>query len=247
MHTRIALLPLLLALFGLLPYPLIGMAATPVLGSPAPAFKLQDQGGKWHELQDYRGKWVVLYFYPKDQTPGCTTQACGFRDNIAGFREAGAVVLGISVDDVDSHRKFADKNSLTFPLLADPSKETVRKYGVLKSYIGGMQLAKRDTFVIDPEGRIAKRYADVDPKGHSQQVLNDIKELQKNKAAEQRVHRVDPHFAHMGHRCGLRSATQLGKRCVAHVCAVLRAPARAPAAELQPASLNSSAAVERHG
>src|SRR6187551_1496585 len=88
------------------------------LGSPAPEFKLQDQSGKWHQLKDYRGKWVVLYFYAKDMTPGCTTQACEFRDNIFGFRNAGAVVLGISVDDVQSHKKFADKNNLPFPLLA---------------------------------------------------------------------------------------------------------------------------------
>jgi len=183
MHTRIALPRLLLGLSWLLAsYPLPGVAATPALGTRAPDFKLQDQDGKWHELTDYRGKWVALYFYPKDQTPGCTAQACEFRDNVAGFREAGVVILGISVDDVDSHRKFADKHSLPFKLLADPSKETVRKYGVLKSYIGGMQLARRDTFVIDPEGRIVKRYVDVEPKSHSQQVLRDIKELQQSKS-----------------------------------------------------------------
>jgi peroxiredoxin Q/BCP len=181
MHTRNTLPRLLLGLIWLLASPLPAVAATPALGGPAPAFKLQDQDGKWHELTDYHGKWVVLYFYPKDQTPGCTAQACEFRDNVAGFREAGVVILGISVDDVDSHRKFADKHSLPFTLLADPSKETVRKYGVLKSYIGGMELARRDTFVIDPQGRILKRYADVEPKGHSQQVLRDIKELQKSK------------------------------------------------------------------
>lgn len=181
MHTRFAL-PLLLVLAGLLACsPRPSAAATPALGGTAPDFKLQDQDGKWHELSDYRGKWVTLYFYPKDQTPGCTAQACEFRDSVAGFREAGIVILGISVDDVDSHRKFVDKHSLPFTLLADPSKETVRKYGVLKTYIGGMELARRDTFVIDPAGRIVKRYADVEPKGHSQQVLRDIKELQKNK------------------------------------------------------------------
>ena len=180
MHTRATLLPLFLALFGLLTcLPSPANAAPLALGSPAPDFKLQAQDGKWHELKDYRGKWVVLYFYPKDQTPGCTAQACAFRDNVAGFREAGVTILGVSVDTIDSHRKFADKHSLPFNLLADPSKETVRKYGVLKSYIGGMELAKRDSFVIDPQGRIAKRYVDVDPKGHSQQVLTDLKELQK--------------------------------------------------------------------
>lgn len=154
-------------------------AQVPPLGKPAPDFRLQDQNGKWQTLADYRGKWVALYFYPKDQTPGCTTQACEFRDNIFAFKQANAVILGISVDDVKSHDEFAKKHSLPFPILADPSKETVKKYGVLKSYFGAMELAKRDTFVIDPEGRIVKYYADVDPKGHSQAVLADIKALQK--------------------------------------------------------------------
>ncbi|HEX7011359.1 MAG TPA: peroxiredoxin [Steroidobacteraceae bacterium] len=154
-------------------------AAPPPVGSVAPDFKLQDQNGKWHELKDYRGKWVALYFYPKDQTPGCTTQACEFRDNIFAFRDAGAQILGVSVDDVKSHKEFAEKHSLPFPILADPSKETAKRYGVLKSYLGKMELAKRDTFLINPEGRIVKHYEDVDPKGHSQIVLNDIKEFQK--------------------------------------------------------------------
>lgn len=153
-------------------------AQTPPIGKSAPEFRLQDQTGKWHTLQDYRGKWVALYFYPKDQTPGCTTQACEFRDNIFAFKEAGAVILGVSVDDVKSHEEFAKKHSLPFTLLADPTKETAKKYGVLKSFLGTMELAKRDTFVIDPEGRIVKHYADVDPKGHSQVVLADIKAMQ---------------------------------------------------------------------
>jgi thioredoxin-dependent peroxiredoxin len=181
MHLRIA--PHLLWLLGLLlASPLPSSATTPTLGAPAPEFKLQDQNGKWHQLKDYRGKWVALYFYPKDQAPGCTEEACGFRDSVAGFREAGVVILGISVDDVESHSKFADKHQLPFTLLADVNKETVRQYGVLKTYIGGMQLARRETFLVDPQGRIVKRYVDVEPKGHSQQVLNDIRELQKRKA-----------------------------------------------------------------
>jgi peroxiredoxin Q/BCP len=91
----------------------------PAAGSPAPEFKLQDQTGKSHSLKDYRGKWVVLYFYPKDNTPGCTTQACEFRDNIFAYRELNAVILGISVDDVASHKAFAEEHSLPFPILAD--------------------------------------------------------------------------------------------------------------------------------
>jgi peroxiredoxin Q/BCP len=158
------------------------LAAPPKLGGPAPEFKLQDQNGKTHELKDYRGKWVALYFYPKDQTPGCTTQACEFRDNIFAYREAGAVILGVSVDDIESHKKFAEKHGLPFTLLADPTKATAKAYGVLKSYLGAFELAKRDTFLIDPEGRIVKHYADVDPKGHSKIVLDDIKAMQQKKA-----------------------------------------------------------------
>lgn len=152
------------------------------LGGAAPAFKLQDQNGKWHELKDYRGKWVALYFYPKDKTPGCTTQACEFRDNVFAFRDAGAVILGVSVDDVESHKEFSEKHSLPFPILADDKKVVAKEYGVLKRFLGTIELAKRDTFLIDPEGKIVRHYADVDPKGHSQLVLKDIKELQAKKS-----------------------------------------------------------------
>lgn len=155
-----------------------GFAYAQALGTAAPDFRLQDQNGKWHQLKDYRGKWVALYFYPKDQTPGCTTQACEFRDNIFAFKEANAQILGVSVDDVDSHKKFSEKHGLPFPILADPTKATAKRYDSLKSYFG-MELAKRDTFLIDPEGRIVKRYSDVDPKEHTKVVLKDILELQK--------------------------------------------------------------------
>lgn len=148
----------------------------PSVGAPAPAFSLSDQSGEAHQLADYAGRWVVLYFYPKDGTPGCTTEACEFRDNIFAFRQLGAVVLGISLDDVDSHRKFAAEQHLPFPLLADPSKDTARRYGVL-SLFGGL-FTKRETFLIDPQGRIAKHYPNVDPKDHSKQVLADLKTLQ---------------------------------------------------------------------
>lgn len=176
-NARSALAGILLTWFGL------SVAAEPPLGSTAPDFKLPDQNGKVHELKDYRGKWVALYFYPKDQTPGCTTQACEFRDNIFAYREAGAVILGVSVDDVKSHKKFSEKHGLPFPILADDTKATAKQYGVLKSYLGTMELAKRDTFLIDPEGRIVKHYTDVDPKGHSKIVLDDIKALQRKAKA----------------------------------------------------------------
>jgi peroxiredoxin Q/BCP len=153
-------------------------AAAPEAGSTAPAFHLQDQAGAWHELGEYRGKWVVLYFYPKDDTPGCTTQACEFRDNIFAFNKLGAVILGISVDDVASHKQFAHEHSLPFTLLADSTKETAKSYGVLHNVLGLMEIASRETFIIDPQGRIAKHYKPVDPKGHSQMVLADLKALQ---------------------------------------------------------------------
>jgi peroxiredoxin Q/BCP len=155
----------------------VAHAAAPSIGSAAPEFRLQDQNGKWHQLKDYRGKWVALYFYPKDQTPGCTTQACEFRDNIFAFKEANAQIVGISVDDVDSHQKFSEKHSLPFPILADSNKQVVKIYDVM-SFTG---FAKRETFIIDPQGVIVKRYVVSDPKGHSQTVLQDLKDLQAAK------------------------------------------------------------------
>ena len=114
----------------LLAFALPAFADAPAVGSAAPPFKLQDQDGKWHSLSDYKGKWVVLYFYPKDGTPGCTTEACAFRDNIFAFDKEGAVVLGVSVDDVADHKEFAEKHSLPFTLLADPTKSAAKEYGV---------------------------------------------------------------------------------------------------------------------
>jgi thioredoxin-dependent peroxiredoxin len=149
----------------------------PKVGEPAPAFKLQDQAGKWHSLSDYQGKWVALYFYPKDDTPGCTTQACSFRDNVFAFNKEGAVILGISVDDVASHKAFAEKHGLPFTILADADKAVTKRYGVLKTYMGVMEMARRDTFIIDPQGRVAKHYESVKPEGHSELVLADIKAL----------------------------------------------------------------------
>jgi peroxiredoxin Q/BCP len=156
-------------------------AAPLVPGSVAPPFRLPDQSGKLVSLADQRGKWVVLYFYPKDNTPGCTTEACDFRDNIAAFRELGAVVLGISVDDIESHRGFAREHRLPFTILADSAKQVSKDYGVLHRPLGLMELARRETFVVDPEGRIAKHYRDVNPEAHSKQVLADLKALQAQK------------------------------------------------------------------
>ncbi len=155
--------------------------APPAVGMTAPAFRLQDQAGAWHDSSDYRGKWLVLYFYPKDDTPGCTTQACEFRDNLFAFNKLNAAVVGVSVDDVASHQAFADEHSLPFTLLADSTKQTAQAYGVLRSVLGLMEIASRETFIIDPEGRVAKHYAAVDPKGHSQAVLKDLRLLQQAK------------------------------------------------------------------
>jgi peroxiredoxin Q/BCP len=160
--------------------PAAEVAASPAVGTAAPTFRLQDQSGKWVSLDQQRGKWVVLYFYPKDQTPGCTTEACEFRDDVFAFRKVGAVVLGISVDDVDSHKAFSEKHGLPFSLLADATKETAKKYGVLTSF-GTMVIARRDTFLIDPKGKIVRHYEKVNPEGHSKVVLADIESLKAAK------------------------------------------------------------------
>ena len=152
--------------------------AAPKVGEPAPAFRMQDQNGEWHTLSDYRGKWVALYFYPKDDTPGCTTQACAFRDNIFAFRKIDAEIVGISLDDVESHQEFAEKYSLPFTLLSDKDGDTAKKYGVLKNF-GVMKIASRQSFLIDPQGQIVKHYEKVDPETNSTQMLADIETLRK--------------------------------------------------------------------
>ena len=147
-----------------------------VVGQPAPEFELADQEGQLHSLEDYRDRWVVLYFYPKDETPGCTTEACEFRDNIFAFREMNAQILGVSLDDIESHKRFAENHNLPFPLLADSDGVAADAYGV-KTKFAGMTLAKRQTFIIDPAGNIAKHYEKVDPETHSTDVLGDLKAL----------------------------------------------------------------------
>jgi peroxiredoxin Q/BCP len=160
-----------------------GRAESPAVGAAAPPFKLQDQNGEWHTLDEYRGRWVVLYFYPKDQTPGCTTQACELRDNIFAFRRIGATILGVSVDDVASHKEFAEKHSLPFTILADSTKKTTADYGVLVKMMGVFELARRDTFIVDPQGRIAKHWVSVEPQGHADLVLRELMALQARAAA----------------------------------------------------------------
>ena len=148
-------------------------------GDPAPDFELRDQSGQMHSIEDYRGDWVALYFYPRDDTPGCTTEACEFRDDIFAFKNADCQILGVSLDDEESHKEFSEKYDLPFPLLADTEGATADAYGV-KTRMMGMTVAKRQTFLIDPQGNIAKHYAKVDPDTHSQQVLSDLEALQAN-------------------------------------------------------------------
>jgi len=148
------------------------------VGSFAPGFELLDQANSSHNLKDYQGKWVVLYFYPKDDTPGCSKEACAFRDNIAVLQSLNVEVFGVSVDNVDSHAKFAEKFSLQFPLLADSGGIIAKQYGALTS-IGPLKFAKRHTFIIDENGKIAKIYRKVKPEFHSDEVIRDIKQLQQ--------------------------------------------------------------------
>ena len=171
---------LLLVLFLLAPaFACADAAGGPEPGQVASAFRLQDQKGNWHALADRDGKWTVLYFYPKDFTPGCTTQVCTFRDDIVALRKAGAEVWGVSLDDVKSHAEFAEKYKVPFPLLSDADQAVAKAYGVLNSK-AGMSYARRETFLVDPAGHVAKRYRDVDPKENSRQVLADLAALRKD-------------------------------------------------------------------
>lgn len=143
----------------------------------APDFSLPDQNGQTHSLKDYAGRWLVLYFYPKDETPGCTKEACNFRDQRDAIREAGkAEVVGISKDSVESHHRFAEHYSLNFTLLSDPDHRTIEAYGAW----GGMFGTKRHTVLIDPKGKIAKEYRGVDPATHAGEIIADLQALQAN-------------------------------------------------------------------
>lgn len=160
------------------------MAATPVIalqpGDPAPAFAASDQSGNVISLAALKGKVIVLYFYPKDDTPGCTREACAFRDEFAAFHRRGAVVLGVSTDPVKAHKKFAEKFNLPFPLLADEKKEIVNAYGVWgeKTFMGRKYMGtNRVTFLIGPDGRIRQIWPKVKPEEHAAEVLAAISQL----------------------------------------------------------------------
>jgi thioredoxin-dependent peroxiredoxin len=155
------------------------MAITLEAGDQAPAFTLQDQDGKTHTLADYAGKTVVLYFYPRDDTPGCTKEACSFRDNHAELQQAGAVVLGVSTDDAGSHQKFREKYSLPFPLLVDEDARVATAYGAWgeKTLYGKKMIGMtRSTFVIGPDGRLQKIWKRVQAEGHGEHVLATLRE-----------------------------------------------------------------------
>ena len=154
--------------------------AMPEVGKEAPEFKLPSQDGSEVKLEDYRGKWVVLYFYPKDFTGGCTMEAKNFQTDLDKFKAKDTVVLGVSLDSVSSHKDFCAKESLTFKLLSDTDHKVAEKYGSLMEY-KGTKYASRSTFVIDPKGKIVKVYPKVDPANHSAEVLADLEALQKAK------------------------------------------------------------------
>jgi len=158
---------------------LSAFAAMPAVGSAAPDFTLPSQDGTQVSLSDFRGKWVVLYFYPKDGTPGCTIEAHNFQRDQPQYSQRNSVVVGVSVDTTDSHKEFCSKEGLNFKLLADTEHKVVKQYDSTMKY-NGVEIAARNTFIIDPQGKIQRAYTSVDPNKHSQEVLAALGELQKN-------------------------------------------------------------------
>lgn len=145
----------------------------------APDFSLIDSEGQEKNLQDYHGKWVVLYFYPKDDTPGCTVEACSLRDARDEIASAGAEIIGISADNISSHEKFKAKHSLDFTLLSDPDKKVIEAYGAWGKKMFGKEGILRRTFIIDPDGTVVKVYGRVTPLGHGEQIVQELKNHQK--------------------------------------------------------------------
>lgn len=169
-----------LLLGGALLLPLQAGAETPPqAGSPAPEFSLPDANGKIRQLADWRGQWLVLYFFPRDNTPGCTAEAVSFRDASPEFAALKAQVVGVSLDDGASHRAFAEQHRLPFPLLVDTGGAVASRYGALLN-LGIIKVAKRHTYLIDPAGRIAKAYLRVEPNAHAQEILRDINSLKQH-------------------------------------------------------------------
>lgn len=166
----------LFAVLALLVSQMARASELPKVGEAAPDFDLPDQNGVRHNLKEFAGKWLVLYFYPKDDTPGCTQEACAFRDDMHKLTALGAQVVGISVDDSNSHAEFARKYHLPFPLLADKSTAVAARYGALMD-LWLLKFAKRYTFLIDPQGRVAMVYVKVETSRHSTEIIEDLKQL----------------------------------------------------------------------
>ena len=154
-------------------------AKQPAVGGSAPDFSLTSGDGSQVSLQDYKGKWVVLYFYPKDFTSGCTLEAKNFQRDLSKYQDAGVVILGVSVDSAQSHKDFCAKEGLNFKLLADPDAKISTQYGSVMEYQGA-KMAARNTFLINPKGEVAKVYTGVKPAAHSEEVLKDLAELKKS-------------------------------------------------------------------
>lgn len=169
---------IMLGLGGLAIRTFAGSGTPPQIGQQAPNFTLPSQKGTPVSLESYRGKWVVLYFYPKDMTSGCTLEAHNFQRDLEKYQAANTVILGVSVDSVDSHKQFCTKDSLTFTLLSDTGKKVVDEYGSLGNY-GVIKIAKRNTFLIDPQGKIVKVWTGVDPSHHSEEVLAVLDTFEK--------------------------------------------------------------------
>ncbi|MEP6719273.1 MAG: peroxiredoxin [bacterium] len=159
--------------------PSSSLAEVPAAGTAAPTFKLVTNEGKEANLSDFKGQWVVLYFYPKDFTSGCTLEAHNFQRDLAKYKAMGAVILGVSVDTAESHKSFCAKEGLNFKLLADTDASVSEKYGSVMDY-QGMKLSARNTFIIDPQGKIAKVFVKVSPAGHSDEVLAALADLKKS-------------------------------------------------------------------
>jgi len=158
--------------------PVSALAEMPTVGSTAPTFKLTTNEGKEASLNDFKGKWVVLYFYPKDFTSGCTLEAHNFQRDLEKYTAMNVVILGVSVDTADSHKEFCAKEGLNFKLLSDTDAKVSEQYGSVMEY-NGSKLSARNTFIIDPKGNIAKVFEKVKPTGHSEEVLAALAELQK--------------------------------------------------------------------
>ncbi|MFZ1010293.1 MAG: peroxiredoxin [Candidatus Sulfotelmatobacter sp.] len=178
MMLRVTLLVVVVVVTVILVPRLFSSRAAPGPGSAAPDFTLPSQDGASVSLKNYRGSWVVLYFYPKDQTPGCTREAHNFQLDQAKYAERKAVVLGVSLDSVDSHKTFCSKEGLNFKLLADSGGKVSSAYGSLTN-LGFVKFAARHTFLIDPTGKVAKAYTSVNPAQHSEEVLAALDQIQK--------------------------------------------------------------------